>query len=439
MRHAVVIGASIGGMLAARALTSTFDQVTLIDRDTVPDRAVPRRSVPQSRQAHVLLARGSTALEELFPGFVDEMLAAGVPAGDAHADCHWYLDGHPMRRAPSTLPVFGVSRPLLEHLVRQRLRALPGVRILDGEDVTALLHDKRVRGVRTTRSEMLADLVVDASGRATRAPRWLRSLGYGEIPVTTVRSEVVYTTRHYRYDPGAGAPFAVVMAPYPGMQRTGVTIRQDGDRVVVLLAGMLGEEPPTDDAGMLAFAESLPGPEIAAFLRTAEPLDAPARMRYPASVRHHYERLRRRPVGFLALGDALCSFNPIYGQGVTVAALEALLLAALIGTAPERYFREAARLVDNPWALASATDLRFPQVEGRRRPTDRPLNAYLARYRAATVHDATLGAAFLRVSNMLAPPAHLLAPSTILRVLRADSTINIDDQELLGVRHTTVP
>ncbi|GIF37494.1 FAD-dependent oxidoreductase [Actinoplanes xinjiangensis] len=414
MTHAVIIGASVGGLLAARALSGAFEQVTVLERDRLPAGAAARRGVPQSRQAHALLARGSMALDELFPGFVAEMLGAGVPAGDLHADCHWYLDGHPMRRAPSSMPVYGVTRPLLEHLIRERVRALPNVTIIDAAEVTGLLHDGRIRGVRTSDGTIGAGLVVDAGGRASRLPFWLRELGYGEVPVSTVRTGVVYTTRHYRYEPGR-IGFAVINAPYPGMPRTGVTIRQEGDRVVLFLGGILGEAPPADDAGVMAFAESLPGPEIRDFLRTAEPLDDPVRMRVPASVRRHYERMPRLPEGLVAVGDAVCSFNPIYGQGITVAALQALALSRTAGTG--RWFAGAARTMDVPWSMATATDLRFPQVAGPRRAVDRPLDAYLRRYRAAAAHDPDLGAAFLRVSNMLAGPAHLLTPGRLLRVL----------------------
>jgi 2-polyprenyl-6-methoxyphenol hydroxylase-like FAD-dependent oxidoreductase len=354
-------------------------------------------------------------LDELFPGFVTAMLRAGVPAGDLQADCHWYLDGYPMCRARSSMPVYGVTRPLLEHLVRQRVRALPNVTVTGAVQVTGLLlHGGRVRGVRTADGTVGADLVVDAGGRASRLPFWLLESGYGEVPVTSVRTDVVYTTRHFRYEPDR-LPFAVINAPYPGMSRTGVTIRQEGDRVVLFLGGILGAEPPMDDAGVTAFAESLPGPEIRDFLRSAEPLDDPVRMRFPASVRCHYERMPGLPEGLVTIGDAVRSFNPIYGQGITVAALQALELARTAGAG--RWHARAGRLVNIPWSMATATDLRFPQVEGPRRALDRPLNAYLHRYRAAAVHDPDLGAAFLRVSNMLAGPGHLLTPGRLLRVL----------------------
>ncbi|MFI5933812.1 hypothetical protein [Actinoplanes sp. NPDC051494] len=196
-------------------------------------------------------------------------------------------------------------------------------------------------------------------------------------------------------------------------------VRQEGDQVVVLLAGMLGEEPPTGHAGLLAYAESLPGHEIADVVRSGVPLGEPAKMRYPASVRRHYEKLDRHLGGFLVIGDALCSFNPVYGQGMTVAALEAQalreLLAAGTDRLAERFFTAAAGLLGAPWTLAVGGDLRFPAVAGRRQPVDGLINRYLDRYRRAASVDPVLAGAFLRVSNLLAPPAALFAPGLVLR------------------------
>ncbi|WDZ87882.1 FAD-dependent oxidoreductase [Micromonospora cathayae] len=431
-RSAVVIGASLGGLLTARALTDAYDKVTLIDRDLLPDHAVNRRGVPQGRQLHVLLVRGRRALEELLPGIGTELTARGVPTVDLHDQVHWYNDGYRMRRAPSSLHAYGLSRPLLEQVVRERVAALPGVTLVDGCEAVGLTTTpdrRRVTGVRLRDRDgvervLTADLTVDAGGRGTRSPVWLAELGYPTAPEERVKVDVTYVTRVYRREPHhlEGLLGALTNA-IPGQPRGGIVAPQEDDRFAVAISGVLGEEPPTDDAGMLSFADTLPAPQIGALLRSAQPLGAPAKMRFPASVRRRYERLRRFPAGYLVVADALCSFNPVYGQGITVAALEALLLRRLLrhGTdQPARpFFRQAARVIDGPWAISSGSDLRFPAVTGPRPARVRLVNAYLPRLHAAATRDPALGAAFLRVLNLVDPPTRLLAPAVLLRVLRA--------------------
>ncbi|SCF04166.1 2-polyprenyl-6-methoxyphenol hydroxylase [Micromonospora chaiyaphumensis] len=436
-----MIGASIGGLLAARALSETCAEVVLLDRDRLPAGpaargGVPvgyaaRRGVPQGRQLHVLLARGRQVLEELFPGLGAELSRRGAPAVDLHGEVHWYNDGHRMRRAPSTLHAFGMSRPLLEDAVRERVAALAGVRIVTEVEVTGLTatdDHRRVTGVRTRLGDgavgtLAADLVVDTGGRGSRSPLWLTELGYRPAAEERVDVGVTYVTRSYRREPGQldGLLGALANA-MPGQPRGGIVAPQEGDRFAVALSGMLGEQPPTDDRGMAAFAAALPAPQIAELLRTATPAGEPARMRFPASVRRRYERLRRFPAGYLVMGDALCSFNPVYGQGMTVAALEAHLLGTLLRRGDDRlarrFFRRAARVIDGPWSISVGTDLRFPGVTGRRTPAVRFVNAYVNRLHAAATADPALGAAFLRVLNLIDPPARLLAPGVALRVLR---------------------
>jgi 2-polyprenyl-6-methoxyphenol hydroxylase-like FAD-dependent oxidoreductase len=442
--HAVVIGGSVAGLLMASALSEAFESVTVYDRDPLPDKAEPRRGVPQGRHAHALHGRGAEALGQLLPGFWDDMVAAGGLTGDAQTDVAWYLDGYRLKPAHSGLTGMALTRPTIERLIRRRTAALPNVKIADRVDVTSLLtEDGRVTGVRIRPSgrdtadgdpapnahspeqPVPADLVVDATGRGSRATTWLAELGFPVPRTSQVRAGVVYVSRHYRSDPEQiGGLIGVLVTPYPGQPRAAGVFRQEGSKFVVLLAGMVGEDPPMDEAGMLAFAETLDVPEVAEVLRTSAPLDDPVKMRFPASVRHHYERLDRYLDGFLVAGDALSCFNPIYGQGMTVAALEALALNGLLEAGvseglPRRYFRAAGRLVAEAWTTSATGDLRFPEAEGKRRPADRLINAYLERYRAAASVDATLGTAFLRVANTIDPPTRLLSPGKVVRVFRS--------------------
>jgi hypothetical protein len=329
------------------------------------------------------------------------------------------------------------------------------VRIVDSTDVTGLVTEGgRVTGVLTrpdrapagatagAAETVAADLVVDAAGRGSRTPGWLGELGYPVPRGTELRAGVVYVSRLYSARPDQlDGRIGGLVTPYPGEPRAAVVLRQEDDRFIVLLAGMTGVDPPTDDAGMLAFADALACPDVSAVLRACEPLSEPVKFRFTASTWHHYEDLDRYLSGFLVIGDALCSLNPVYGQGITLAALEALELRRLLGDQaarvgsgagghpraglgvgadlPRRFFRATGKLTALAWETSAAGDLRFPEVEGKRRPGTGIVNAYLARYRAAASVDPVLGTTFLRVANMMDTPTKLLAPGHVLRVLRS--------------------
>jgi len=444
--HAVVIGASIAGLLAAAALSGACPRVTLFERDTLPAEPGPRRGVPQTRQLHALQARGVQALDELLPGLRDELVAAGGVLADMQGDIHWYLDDYLLKTARTGLEGIGISRPLLEWLIRSRVAALPGVTITDATDVVGLATaDDHVTGVtvRAARTRdaaeetIAADLVIDAAGAGSRIPVWLPQLGLDAPRTTRVRAGGTYVTRMYRRDQKQlDGRFGSLVTPYPGRPFGGAVLRQEGERWVVLLAGMVGTEPPLDEDGMIAFADQFACGDIAAVLRESAPLTEPLKYTYPESARNHYEKLGRRLGGLLVIGDAYCGFNPIYGQGITIAALEALILRRLLGATEgsategrgtedsgaglaRAYFQAAGKLVDEAWETSASSDLRFPEVEGRRRRGAGLINAYGEKFRAAASVDPALGETFLRVANMAEKPAKLLSPGTVLRVFRS--------------------
>ncbi|MGH3799268.1 MAG: FAD-dependent oxidoreductase [Pseudonocardiaceae bacterium] len=434
--RAVVIGASMAGLLAARVLSEFFERVTVLDRDRLPPTAAPRRGVPQARHAHGLLARGREILEELFPGLSADLIAQGAVTGDVQADVRWYNDGRRLRQARSGLNGLGMSRPLLESYLRARVGALVAVEIIAPCDVigpTASPDHRSVNGVHIlpgadgdAAEVMPADLVVDATGRGSRSPVWLEELGHQRPAKDSVCIRTVYATRHYRREPWHydGDLGVLVGSVPPGLPRGGGVLAQEGDRWVVSLAGALGEEPSLDTDGFAAFAATLAVPDIAELLRHAEPIDDPVRARFPASIRYRYEDLRTFPEGYLVVGDAISCFNPVYGQGMAIAAAEALLLRdclrrGRVGLAP-RFFRRAARLIDVPWSMAAGNDLRFPEVEGPRPLQLRVVNRYVARLHVAAEQDPAVGRTFLRVANLVARPQRLLAPDIALRVLLAN-------------------
>ena len=431
--RAVVLGGSIAGLLTARVLADHYAHVVVVERDELPTGVAHRRGVPQGRHIHALLARGQQALDELFPELTAQLAARGAPTGDVLGEARHCFGGHRFRQATSGLIAVCASRPLLEDLVRARVRSVPAVQILDRCDVVGFVTSPdgaRVTGAQVLRradgstEEVIdAELVVDATGRGSRTPDRLEVLGYPRPHVEQVRIGVGYTTRIYRLPPGAlGGDRAVIIGPSPDQPRGGALQALEGERHLLTLVGVLGDHPPTDPDGFVAFARSLRFPDIADAIRDADPLDSPVAFRYPASARHHYERLSRFPDGLLVTGDALCSFNPIYAQGMSVAALEALALRRHLERGlrprPARVLRDLARVVDLPWNMAAGGDLAFPEVEGRRSAQTRIVNRYISRVQAAAEHDAEVGRAFVRVSGLVDKPESLLRPNIATRVFR---------------------
>src|SRR5215217_1058434 len=432
--HAVVLGASMAGLTAAGVLADAYRRVTVVDRDLLPTPGVQRRGVPQGRHAHGLLARGREVLEELFPSVTDELVAQGALYGDIQLHGRWYNEGVRLQQAPSGLNSLSVSRPLLEGHVRQRLAAVPNVSIVDRCDVAGLVATpdrRRVTGVRTLprgtggpEQVLEADLVVDATGRGSHSPAWLADLGYEPPEEDTVRPRATYASAVYRRRPAEhlDGDRVVIIAATHATRRGAAMLAMEDDRWIVTLFGYLGERPPTDPDGFRAWAATLAAPDVHEVISSAELLQAPVPAHFPASVRLRYERLDRFPEGYAITGDAVCSFNPIYGQGMTVAALEALALRDCLrdgaGQLGQRFFRSAAKLVDTPWGIAVGADLRFPEVEGPRTPKVRMVNAYLARLHVAAGRDPVLGRAFLRVVNLIDPPERLMSPELAYRVMR---------------------
>jgi 2-polyprenyl-6-methoxyphenol hydroxylase-like FAD-dependent oxidoreductase len=432
-QHAVVIGASMAGLLAARALSDFYAVVTVLERDTFPLSDVPRKGVPQGRHPHGLLARGRRVIENFFPGWSDQVVAAGGIRGDIAGDVNWVGHGVTIKSTPSDLIGLLASRPVLEGHVRRRLQALSNVRVIENCAVQGLIADDAkttIKGVLAkvgngAEQTIMADLVVDASGRGSSSLTWLESFGFIRPEEERIDIGIGYTTRVYRRRPtDLDGKLAVVIAGSGPNWRNGVILYQTEDRWIVAIGGYFGDHAPDDEQMFAAYAGSLPTSEIYDIVAQAEPLSDFVRYRYSANLRRRYERLARFPNGYLVFGDAICSFNPVYGQGMTVAAQEAALLHECLDVGAEdlarRFFAAASTVIDTPWDIAVGNDLRHPQVVGPRSPKVRFINWYIGKLHMAARHDAKLATAFLEVANLEAPPTRLLHPAIVMRVIRGN-------------------
>jgi 2-polyprenyl-6-methoxyphenol hydroxylase-like FAD-dependent oxidoreductase len=441
--HAVVIGGSMAGLLAARVLAGHVERVTVVERDALPDGVEQRKGVPQGRQLHVLLPRGRDILDRLFPGFSRELELAGavpvrVPADVPILTPAGWLD----QRAPGW-EALSASRPLFEAMVRRRLRRLPGVTVLEGSEVTGLhaSQDGRavdavaVRRLGSAETTMLeADLVVDASGRGSRAAAWLVELGYPAPEREEVDPDIAYATRVVRMPDGHAADWKGVMltSQPPTMPRTGYLLPIEDGQWMVAAMGAGGQHPPTDEGGYTAFLRSLRHPIIADAVANAESVTPIRGHRGTANRLWHFERMSRWPDRFLVVGDAVCAFNPVYGQGLSAAAVAAETLDACLldhrrrhaGSRFEgfaaRFQRQLARRIADPWMLSTGEDQRFPTTTGS--PTTastRAMHRYLDRVVLASTRDPRTADTYVHVLGMLVRPSAVFRPRVLAAALRA--------------------
>jgi 2-polyprenyl-6-methoxyphenol hydroxylase-like FAD-dependent oxidoreductase len=438
--RAIVIGASMAGLLAARALADHFEQVILIERDILPAPSENRKGVPQGKHTHVLLERGRQIMESFLPGLTNELTQKGAACiEDVGKDIRWFQGSDFLQPGVSGISGIGVSRPTLEALARKLVLALPNVQAMQDCNVSGLVTTEegsrngcRVTGVRLINRQngrdetsVNADLVVDASGRGSRSPAWLEQLGYERPEAEEIKIGVGYTTcfYHRKAEHLPGLKGTAIMATPPS-KRMGIMLAQDGKRWVVTLGGYLGEHAPSDYPGFLEFARSLPAPDIYNVIKNAELLREPVAYTFPANLRRHYEKLDRFPEGYLVIGDALCSFNPIYGQGMTVAAMEAEALEDCLADASsqlaKRFYSKASQIIDISWNMAVGSDLNYPEIVGPRTPMLRFLNWYIGKLQLAAHNDAQLSVAFHRVTNMVAPPPSILHPRIAWQVLKGN-------------------
>jgi 2-polyprenyl-6-methoxyphenol hydroxylase-like FAD-dependent oxidoreductase len=431
--RAVVLGGGMAGLAAARVLSDRYADVVIVDRDELIGVTTYRSGVPHGRHAHGLVAKGHSIYEGLFPGLTESMRLDGVRPGDFNAAIQWYFGGKQLAQSDSGLACLPCGRPALELGVRKHVQAIPNVRFLERHDIVSLAmtpDNKRVVGARIQRREqgsqpetLLADLVLDITGRGSRMPAWLTELGYEAPAEDKVKVDLAYTSRHFRLkrDPFT-KDIAIIAAATPSHPRGAFFYPMpDGETVELSLTGILGDYPPTDPEGFLAYTKSLPIPDFYDYVHDAEPVDDAVRFKFPASVWRRYDQLTRFPDGLLVMGDAVCSFNPIYAQGMTVAAMETLTLGKHLDSPTLNaleFFSEISGQIASPWEFSATADLGYAGVEGERTEQILMINQFITGLQAAAVHDPVLTDAFLRVAGLVDEPMALMSPDIQHRVMQ---------------------
>lgn len=435
-KNALVLGGSLGGLLAARVLSNHFEQVTILEKDPVHRVPESRKGQPQTQHLHGLLPAGLRVLNHYFPNIEDDMSANGANVMDFAETMNWFSYGGFKKRFKIGINAVTVSRPMLEHLVRERVLALPNVRLQDNTTVKKLITSpdhQQVLGVETEgktngqTQQLRADLVIDATGRGSKTPQWLKELGYEAPEVSEVKVNVGYTTRVYKRDPAddLGREWMLYTPQAPQETRFGGLFPVEGNKWVLTVGGWHGDHATTDEKGFMEFVKQLPHPSFYEVASHAEPLTDVIPFKFPLSLRRHYEKLTQFPTGFLVLGDAITSFNPTYGQGMSSAALQAETLDKVLQQKPapeqlwKNYFKAVNPIVDMIWQLATGEDFRFAETTGKRPAGINLINKYVAKVHKASLKDAVVCGAFLHVMGLLKPPTSLFHPLIFWRVMRA--------------------
>lgn len=439
--HAIVVGGSITGLLSARVLADSFELVTIIETDKLPNRPDAHKGVPQSTQPHILFTKGYKILEDFFPGIGSELSANGALKIDWPREFHYYSQGgwSANTKFPSDIVSFTCSRPLLEWSIRMRLTNFSNVRFFEQHRVTGLLcnpSQAQITGVRLRaiggliENELLAVLVVDASGRCSKAPDWLESLGFTPPPETIVEPFLTYTTRRYREPKDFQDDWKVMLISHspPNGTRLGYLAKIEGGEWIATL-GSYGEDfSPEDNEGFLEFARSLPSPRFYQAIVDAEPVSRIYKYKGTVNRLRHYEKVML-PRGFIALGDSVCALCPAYGQGITVSALSAIVLQNWMHKQTSWFLSDSlltssfqkslAKNNSFHWNLATVMDSRFPTTSSARKPNPlgKLLNWYTNRLLQVSNRDPNFHTLLIEVGQLLKSPIVLFHPSVMIYAL----------------------
>ncbi len=433
-KSVIVIGGSIAGLIAAKVLTDYFDEVTIIERDRLPSQPEFRPGVPQSPHPHMLLSKGREILEDLFPGLGEDISKKNGVQVNMTLDFPFLLsENNWTPRFSSEIRGIGCTRNLLELTIRDRINKLKRVKILECSLVTGLLANEDgsvVTGVEIKTkdnkiSEIGADLIVDASGRNSQTPKWLENLGYQKPEEINVDCKIAYASRVYRRPAKLKEDWKgiFVRTEAPNRKRGGAIFPIENNCWIVVLCGRDGDFPSTKETEFLQFARSLPTPAIYNAIKEAEPLTDIFPYKGLKNSFKQYHLLEKFPENFVVLGDAVCTFNPVNGQGMTVAALEGLALASGLSQQKSnlagfscQFQKQLSSIVKTPWKMAIGQDLAWHtnnQINQVRKIT----GGYFSLLQRAACHDREVWYTFARVLNLTLPPTAFFSLKIVVKVL----------------------
>jgi 2-polyprenyl-6-methoxyphenol hydroxylase-like FAD-dependent oxidoreductase len=437
-KQAVVIGAGMGGLTVARVLADHFEQVIVLERDALPAAATHRAGTPQGRHVHALLGGGQRALGALFADIEQDLVQAGAVPYRAGLDLRLERPGYdPFPQRDLGWIAYAMSRPLLEWLVRRRVERYANVTLRPQcrvQELVATPDGARVTAVRYAtgkgRLETLsADLVVDASGRGTLTLALLASLGRPLPEEVVIGVDIHYATAVFEIPKHAPSDWKGVMTfPLaPQSSRWALLLPQEGNRWILSTGGMRADTPPGDWAGLLEYVRGLRTPTIYEAIKHAQRVGGLVRFAFPTSVWRRFDRLTAFPRGLLPVADAICRFNPTYGQGMSVAVQEACVLRRLIethaaardplaGLAPA-FFAEARALIEAPWAAANL-DFMYPETRGQRPPDFESTLQFGRTLTRLAARDPTIHKLVIEVQHLMQPPSVYRDPELVQRVMR---------------------
>ena len=432
-QHAIVIGASTSGLAAAAAAGRHFARVTVLERDSLPEKSDTRRGVPQGRHVHALLKGGQNVFNHYFPGLTAHMLAQGASEVDIGQHIAWHHFGGWKTRFSSGVTMQCQTKGFLEWHVRQRLMQWPNVQMLEKSEVTGLnLQSGRISGVQLRSGATLeADLVIDAGGRNSQMPFFLKDLGIKLPETSELPVEIGYASQLFLPDPNDTDHDwrGMLIHSRPPATRTAALMPVEGGRWIVTLVGWGGDLPGKDEGSFLEWARGLPVPDLYHAIRRAKPVDRVWSWRFPSNQRRHYERHDKLPDGIVVVGDANTSLNPIYAQGMSQGAIGASILDTVlheqrkragpmqVAGLSARFHRAYAGFLDQCWMTSTTEDYCTLGPASKRAWYTPMLSSYMHRFAQLTWHDQKAALAFFDVMHMQKPPSSLMTPRFLFKAL----------------------